>query len=287
MNLSQLIALALFIILPTAAQASCSRNQPACEIAQGAYRVALPARPAPVGGYPHVMFLHGAGGTSQGVLGMRQMVQPLLDRGYAVIAPQGLSWRGGEGGIWSFLPEITRPQARDEAAFFAAILSDAQARHGLSTQRGVLAGFSAGGFMVSYLACETPDAFAAYAPVAGGFWRPYPTQCAGPVRLLHTHGWADRTVPLEGRPLGARFLQGDIFEGMGLWRKANKCGSPAPSDVSQTGIFLRREWECAAGSALGLALYPGGHRVPEGWADMALDWLEELPPLNDTPIPPE
>ena len=40
---------------------------------------------------------------------------------------------------------------------------------------------------------------AAYAPVAGSFWRPHPDMeaCAGPVDLLHTHGWRDKTVPLD------------------------------------------------------------------------------------------
>jgi len=279
--------LAFLAATATAALADCGRTDPPCEVDQGTYRIALPDGPAPNGGYPHVMFLHGAGGTSRGVLGMAQMVQPLLDRGYAVIAPQGLSWLGGEGGIWSFLPETTRPRARDEAAFFASVLSDAQVRHGLSKEKGMLAGFSAGGFMVSYLACETPNAFLAYAPVAGGFWRPHPKECAGPVRLLHTHGWTDRTVPLEGRPLGDRFLQGDIFEGLALWRGANSCASPAPSGVSQSGAFLRRKWDCAPGFSLELALYPGGHRVPEGWADMALDWMEGLAQVDQGTIPPE
>ena len=282
-----IVPLFLLAATPVAVQAACGRSDPPCEVDQGTYRITLPDGPAPNDGYPHVMFLHGAGGTSRGVLGMAQVVQPLLDRGYAVIAPQVLSWRGGEGGIWSFLPETTRPRARDEAAFFTAVLSDAHVRHGVSAQKGMLAGFSAGGFMVSYLACETPRDFLAYAPVAGGFWRPHPTECAGPVRLLHTHGWEDRTVPLEGRPLGDRFLQGDIFEGMSLWRGANSCASPAPSAVSQSGAFLRRRWECAPGSALELALYPGGHRVPEGWADMALDWMEQLAPLDQATTPPE
>lgn len=218
---------------------------------------------------------------------MTQMVQPLLDRGYAVIAPQGLSWRGGEGGSWSFLPETIRPRARNEAAFFAPALSDAQVRHRLAIEKGMLAGFSAGGFMVSYLACETSNTFFAYPPVAGGFWRPQPTECGGPLRLLHTHGWTDRTVPLEGRPLGDRFLQGDIFEGMALWRRANACASPAPSGVSQSGTFLRRKWDCALGFARELALYPGGHRVPKGWADMALDWMEGLAQVDRAAIPPK
>lgn len=131
--------------------------------------------------------------------------------------------------------------------------------------------------MVTYLACAQPDAFPAYAPVAGGFWRPHPEACAGPVKLLHTHGFVDSTVPLEGRPLGGgRFLQGDIYEGLTLLREANGCAAPDPDGYRETDIYMRRFWNCEAGSALEFALWPGGHAVPPGWADMTLDWFESV-----------
>lgn len=271
------LALALTLPLTTAPALACAPDQAACETALGSYHISLPATDAPADGYPFVMFLHGAGGTSEGVFRMSGMVGQFLDRGYAVIAPQGLSWRGRRGGIWSFLPETQRPRARDEAAFFAQIQSDAVERHQLSAAPGLLAGFSAGGFMVNYLACETPDAFAAYAPVSGGFWRPHPTDCAGPVRLFHTHGWKDGTVPLEGRPLGQIYVQGDVFEGLALWRDTNGCARHAPSGHRETDDFQRRFWTCAPGSALEFALFDGGHGVPNGWANMVLDWMEALP----------
>ncbi|SFI34432.1 polyhydroxybutyrate depolymerase [Jannaschia pohangensis] len=255
----------------------CDRDAAPCSIDSGTYHVALPATPE--GDLPAVLFLHGAGGTGRGVLGMTGTIKALTDRGYAVIAPDGLPWRPGRsGGIWSFLPAIQRDKARDEPAFFAAVVADAATRYDVDPDRVALAGFSAGAFMVNYLACDTPEAFAAYAPVAGGFWRPHPENCAGPVRLLHTHGWTDGTVPLEGRPLrNGAWLQGDIFEGLGLWRAANGCTSPAPSGHRTTDDFMRRYWTCADGSALELALFPGGHGMPAGWADMMVDWFEGLP----------
>jgi polyhydroxybutyrate depolymerase len=267
--------LALLMALGAAPAAACGREDAACETALGGYHVALPSAPE---GAPAVMFLHGAGGSGAGVLSMSGMVAEVTARGYAVIAPDGLPWQGRGGGIWSFLPEAQRPKARDEGAFLIGVAVDAAERFGLDPDRVLLAGFSAGGFMVSYLACDDPDGFPAYAPVAGGFWRPHPEACAGPVRLLHTHGLADTVVPLEGRPLGGgRFLQGDIFEGMAIWRAANGCARPDPDAHGVSGAFSTRRWDCAPGSALGMALHPGGHSVPEGWAAMTLDWFEALP----------
>lgn len=258
--------------------AACTESAaPVCETPSGSYHIALPATPAPDTGYPYVMFLHGAGGTSAGIMRMRGMIDGLTAAGYAVIAPQGLPWRRRSGGIWGFIPGILPDDARDEAAFFYEVHEDAMARFQITKDKGILSGFSAGAFMVSYLACDTPEAFFAYAPVSGGFWRPHPTECAGPVRLLQTHGWRDRTVPLEGRPLGTRFLQGDIVEGLALWRAVNGCDDPAPDGYRDTGPFLRRHWQCAPGSALEFALFPGGHQVPQGWAEMMVEWVEALP----------
>ena len=94
------------------------------------------------------------------------------------------------------------------------MLDDAEKRFNIDRDRVLMTGYSIGGSNVSYLACREPEIAAAFAPVAGGFWRPHPEDCAGPVKLLHTHGWRDQTVPLEGRPLGetpnGRVEQGDI-----------------------------------------------------------------------------
>lgn len=268
------LLLAALLAAPAAAQEVCGRDGPACEIDGGSYRVALPEGGATG---PSVLFLHGFGGSARGALGMTGVVEAVTARGYAMVAADGVPREGGGGRRWNFLPEAQRARDRDEGAFLAAVMADAAARYGLDPARTLLAGFSAGGFTVHYIACEDPGAFAAYAPVAGAFWRPHPTACAGPVRLLHTHGWRDRTVPLEGRPLGGgRYVQGDVWESLGLWREANGCGRDDPDGTRTTGRFLRRHWDCAEGSALEMALFDGGHGVPAGWADMALDWFEAV-----------
>ena len=258
------------------AQDVCTRDAAPCEVAAGQYRVALPHGAA--GPMPAVVFLHGYGGSGRGTLGMTGTIDALTVRGYAVIAPDGLPFEaGGDAGSWSFLPETVRPRRRDEAAFLAEVVADAADRHGVDAGRVILAGFSAGAFMVNYLACERPDAFFAYAPVSGGFWHPMPDRCAGPVRLLHAHGFADGTVPLEGRPLrDGAFVQGDVFAGLAVWRDANGCAWDDPDAYGAADGFLRRRWDCAPGAALEFALFDGGHGIPPGWARMMLDWAEAL-----------
>ncbi len=275
--LAGLLGLSLFA---GPASAGCGAAPGPCLLARGEYELVLP----PAGGVnlPSVMFLHGAGSSGKTTMGNKRLINSLVSRGYAVLAPTGgRRFRKGPGYVWNFYPGR---EGRDAARFLREVAADAAGRFGLNRERMLLAGFSAGAFMVNYLACDDPGAFAAYAPVSGGFWRPHPQRCAGPVRLLHTHGWSDKTVPLEGRVLGGgKYEQGDIFAGLGIWRAANRCVGQDPDSHSETGVFWRRKWsDCAPGSALELAMFSGGHRLPAGWGDMVLDWFE----ADTAPIAP-
>lgn len=255
------------------AQAACGPDGDACLLEDGEYHVVLPD--TKTANTPLVLFLHGWGSSGEGILKNSGLVNGLRARGYALVAPTGARTVGsGSGHGWNFYPGW---DGRNEIDFLKRVREDAANRFGLDEDQAVLAGFSGGGFMVNYLACAEPEAFAAYAPVSGGFWRPHPAECAGPVRLFHTHGWQDTTVPLEGRFLGSgRFQQGDIFAGLEIWREANQCPDEKATVFSETKDFWRRAWTgCEPGSALELALFPGGHGVPPGWADMVLDWFED------------
>lgn len=257
-----------------AAQADCAAASGPCTIAGGTYHIVVPEGAA--GPVPAIMLLHGYGGEGVGTLRNRPMVDLMLARGYAVIAPDGQPRRNGNGRSWDFHPD--RPATRDETAFLTAVADDAAARFGVERDRMLLAGFSIGGSMTSYVACARPDAFAAYAPVAGSFWRPHPAACAGPVRLFHTHGTADRTVPLEGREIMPGFVQGNVPEAMQIWRQTDGCTSSAPDATRSMGIYAIEEWtRCADGASVSFALHDGGHSIPKGWAQMAVDWFEAEP----------
>ncbi len=256
-------------LLGTAAMADCNGVPGACVVDGGTYHLVLPeAVPGPV---PTILFLHGYGGDGMGALRNTSMVDQFLSRGYAVIAPDGQLRNQGPGRSWDFHPD--RPARRDETAFLIAVAEDAAARYGLDRDRMLLAGFSIGGSMTSYLACANPGAFAAYAPVAGSFWRPHPEACAGPVRLLHTHGTADRTVPMTGREIRPGFVQGNVFEAMEIWRATNGCGGTQPD--AELGVYTVRHWTaCAPGARLDFAVHAGGHVIPEGWEQMVMDWFD-------------
>lgn len=269
------LLLAAALLLPREAAAGCAGAEARCEAPGGTYHIVMPE--GAEGPVPALVFLHGWGSSGEGVLRMG-LADALTARGWALLAPDGTPREGRSGRGWGFHPE--RPGPRDEIAFLEGVLAAAARDHGVDPARAVLGGFSIGGSMTSYLACARPEAFAAYAPVGGAFWRPHPEGCAGPVRLRHVHGWRDRTVPLEGRRVGSGFEQGDVFRAMELWRAANGCSNHR-ADAFETGAgepqrWMRRWEECATGTALELVLFDGGHAVPRGWTEATIDWAERL-----------
>ena len=252
---------------------SCGDADNACETPMGSYHVAVPEDAD--GPIPAIVFLHGAGGKGTGIL---RMGASFLERGFAVIGPNGLKRPNSRFGAgWSFHPN--REKQRDELAFVREVIADAAQNHGVDPSRIVLGGFSIGGSMASYLACDAPDLAMAFVPVAGSFWRPHPEMeaCKGPVQLLHTHGWRDTTVPLEGRPLRSGVIyQGDVFQAMQIWRATNGCTGMRAEEFNTDGPFWRRSWpDCDAG-ALEFVLHPGAHGIPKGWGAMVLDWVDTL-----------
>jgi polyhydroxybutyrate depolymerase len=268
---SVLAGAAILALAPVAAEA-CGMDAP-CVIPGGEYFAVSPEGPRKGA----VLFLHGWGGKAKADIANARVVEPLLARGYVVIAPVGLPFSDAEP-ITNWNAEED-PGFRDDVAFIDAVMDDAALRFDFARDRVLAAGFSLGGMMVWRLACDAPADYAAFAPVSGTFWEPMPETCAAPVRLLHFHGWTDRMVPLEGRPIeGTPMVQGDVFAALAVARSSSGCTSRAiHEDLGDREV---RSWvHCAAGASIGIVLHPGGHMVPKGWADFVLDWYEgEAPP---------
>ena len=270
---------ALSIIPLLATQVMACSAETACSVGDRDYYIELPTSDEPKGA---VIYMHGWGGSGKGALRNRRMVDGFLERGFAVIAPDGVRREGRNGRTWRFHPATGEQQ--NEVAFLAEVKADAVSRFDLNPDEFILGGFSIGGSMTAYAACLGPDNFAAFVPIGGNFWRPHPDRCEGPVKMLHTHGWTDTTVPLEGRVVNGvpitdpdAFAQGDIFQALQIWRETNGCVHLRADRFVTDGPFLRRAWErCDADTTLELAVFPGGHTIPNGWPDLVINWYESL-----------
>ncbi|SEU06001.1 alpha/beta hydrolase family esterase [Paracoccus homiensis] len=253
-----------------ATAADCGSPDQPCTLAGGSYHMAVPEGSVPRG---IVMHLHGGGASGQAML-TSDLGKEAVARGYVLIAPNGEHPENRWTRDWS-VDAGNMDFERDDIAFLNAVLADARSRTGMSDAPVYLAGFSRGASMVWNMACKQPDFALAYAPLAGAFWEPLPRDCAAPVRLFHTHGWADRTVPLEGRSFrkGA-VVQGDVWAALALLRRVNGCDNRQPDDSQTTDGLWTRDWRDCAGAPIRLQLHRGGHGAPEGWGDAVMDWFE-------------
>ena len=265
----------LFPLTGANADDTCGGLDQPCKITSGKYSFAAPTEPPGPHGYPAVVHLHGWSSSPKAVLGNDRFVQDVTSRGYVLIAPFGEVQPSGRRD-WSVADGQTRPR-RDDIAFLANVIEDAAKRLNVDKSRVLLSGFSRGGSMVWDVACQAPGTFNGYAPVGGGFWNPLPNSCEAPVKLFHTHGWVDATVPLEGRRLGnSGLVQGDVFEGLNILKRTNGCRRRASERTNNGNKWVRTWRSCSEDSELRLMLHPRGHITPEGWTDMALDWFETV-----------
>jgi len=242
----------------------CGGEQP-CTLADGTYYIHIPENRDPSKPLGAILYLHGHRGQAVNVMKNGSFKVMADELGVAFVAVQGVN------GTWSF---PTAPRAlRNEPAFFDTVLEDLSSRFGIDRDRTLLTGFSSGGFMTWYLACENSGRFSGYAPIAGAFWEPLPTECpTKPPYLFHVHGTGDTVVPLEGRWLGGgQWKQGGVFESFGIWRRQTGLHDTPPETLTDGTLFCER-WHPETG-LLELCLHDGGHNVRAEWIRRAWSLL--------------
>jgi polyhydroxybutyrate depolymerase len=241
-------------------------------VANGYYLARAPSRWDGKTPLPTAVFFHGYHGSAEGVMSDEGLAKSMSDLGVLLVAPNGINTN------WSFPGKIE--SGRNDFAFVSAVLDDVEKRWPIDHARLFATGFSVGGSMAWNVACQMKGRFAAYAPVAGAFWDPLPTECPGaPFSLRHVHGLADGTVPMKGRMLGGgRFRQGDVLESMHRLRGFDGCPEE-PSSRETKGSMTCSTWSakaCSSGRELVLCLHPGEHEIEPNWVADGYRWVDAL-----------
>jgi polyhydroxybutyrate depolymerase len=258
-------------LLSSAAPAGACGYESPCEVDKGYYLYRQPAGWDGKAPLPVVVFYHGYGATAEEVMGDTGLVDAVAGVGALLVAPNGIgkAWSFGAGGM---------PKERDDVAFTKAVLDDLEQRFPVDKTRVMATGFSIGGSMTWWLACELPGRFTGFAPIAGAFWMPLPEECpAGPVSIRHIHGTNDKTVPMKGRSVaGGKFTQGDVMES---WKRRKAWdGCPDKPDFEEAKAQLTcQTWSaqsCKSGHALTLCLHPGAHEIESSWVADGFRWME-------------
>lgn len=178
---------------------------------------------------------------------------------------------GQESAAWNVGPCCTQSRDVDDVGFTRALVKQIQENYCVDKKRIYASGFSMGGGMSHYLACEAADLFAAVAP--GHFDLLAENTCAParPITVIFFRSESDFVVPYEGgvkedAPNGFRgrhtFLGAvGTFE---KWAEINKC-TDQPIDE---GGGCQTHKQCDAGVEVTLCTVPGGH----SWQDPVRSW---------------
>lgn len=265
---------------------------------QRTYRIWVPADYSPTTGAPVIVNYHGTGGTPEGVDAFSSdLSQKANARGYIVVAPQALSGQASTA-RWVVPGFGTTP---DDVAMTRALLAQIQNDYCVDTQRQFATGFSSGGAMSTFLACEASDIFAGVVP-GGGVNLVDPSCNKGPIPMFAYHGTADDVAffnGIDGQPTapnpqtaGVVPYFGSVEADMDFWATVNGCKAQRQDQNLAPDAILRTYPDCAAATQVLLAV-GGGHTFPGGttrigaeetllgetissvnMADLMLDWMD-------------
>jgi poly(3-hydroxybutyrate) depolymerase len=173
----------------------------------------LPLTPEPAGGYPTVIYFQGSvipsakafEAASSEILGQYQLtrtLKALLDRGYAVLAPESMANISWQTNIPPYMWAWTTSQ---DHQLMMTLFAEIEAGHfgHLDSNRLYATGISSGGFMTSRMAANYPGHFKALA-IHDASWATCGPVCVLPASLPHDHpptlflhGLLDPAIPIS------------------------------------------------------------------------------------------
>jgi len=211
---------------------------------------------------PLVLDFHALGGTGSQEQSLSGY-QAIADReGFPILFPDGID------NAWNIGPCCTNSRTVDDLGFAKGMVAAIVAQACIDTNRVYATGFSMGGGMSHYLACNAADVFAAVAPASFDLLVPDEEPCAPsrPISVITYRGTADTTVPYAGGkgPSGkVTFLgaQGSFQR----WASIDGCMTPTTANGDCTYYKT-----CSGGVEVGLCVKQGGGHAPGdanvGWS---------------------
>ena len=231
---------------------------------------------------PLVFVLHGYGGKAEGYC--PQMIETARKHGFAVCYPQGEKAPKGKTG-WNVGYPKQEGMKTDDIDFICDLARHVQKKFSLSRKNTFFSGMSNGGEMCYIMAMQHPEAFSAYASVAGltmeWAYRSMSPKMAVP--LMEIHGTADKTSLWEGDPDNncgwGEYISVPLA--VGVWAAEAKCTHTETVElpVINNKVLMHRHlggspaWE--GGPEIEVRLYEvvGGNH---SWAHKDMDTCEEI-----------
>src|SRR5450631_739802 len=210
---------------------------------------------------PLVLDFHGMGDTPERQKAMSGFAALSDLEGFLIAWPTGIEQ------TWNFGPCCTCSKAVDDLGFAKAIVSEIEAMACIDLKRVYANGFSIGGAMTNYVACNAADVFAAATPSASDLLSPTQTPCnpVRPISVLAFRGTADPTVPYAG---GASVTPNSCPATLNLlgavasfnkWAAIDSCtGTATTTTVTDPNGTRMLSSQCAGAVEVGLYTIQGG-----------------------------
>jgi polyhydroxybutyrate depolymerase len=214
---------------------------------QRTYRVHLPAGYRPAAAVPALLFFHGSGGSAADMDATTGFSKLADQVGFVAVYPQGAGNPGDT--FWAYQGRIV--DGIDDLRYSVQALDDLQRRLCVDRTRIYAAGFSAGGGMANWLACELAGRIAAFASISGSFaTEPGGCRPSRPASIFDLHNTGDPVVAYAGEPAsnGWPFRAPAVLTWLAQW--ADRDGCAADYDVffgSRTVTGMR--WSGCRGGA--------------------------------------
>ena len=210
--------------------------------------------------YPLMINFHGFGGTASDFVETADMRSLAESEGFIIIYPQGTNL-GGYPHWNSSAPSSDNKSSVDDFGFVEAMIENISSTYSINENRIYAAGYSNGGFMSYYLACNSTK-FAAIGSVAGTMIDDSYQNCNAlvPTAMINIHGTADSVVLYEGDSYGSTAIK-DVVT---WWKNFNSCLN---EDVltNQNGSIEQQIFYDDSGNPYvqHIKIYDGGHY----WSD--------------------
>lgn len=231
---------------------------------------------------PLVFVLHGYGGKAEGYC--PQMIETAKRHGFAVCYPQGEKAPKGKTG-WNVGYPKQEGMKTDDIDFICKLARHVQKKFGLSRENTFFSGMSNGGEMCYIMAMQHPEAFTAYASVAGLTmeWAYRSMSPKAAVPLMEIHGTADKTSMWDGDPdnSGGWGEYISVPLAVGVWAAEAKCTHTQTTVLSERNnkVLLHRHlggspaWKGGPDTEVRLYEIIGGKH---SWAHKDMDTCEEI-----------
>jgi polyhydroxybutyrate depolymerase len=181
---------------------------------------------------PLLVFLHGLGGSGQGLADALHLTEMADAFGFAFIAPEGMLDHSGRR-FWNAGPSCCNFDdiEVDHIAALSRWIGQATAHPRVDPQRVYLIGFSNGGFMAYRAACEMSARLAGIVSIAGaGLSDASTCKPERPLSVVQIHGDRDPIVKFDGGYLFANTQRPRIpsaERSVAAWAKLNACTGDA------------------------------------------------------------